>query len=122
MPSASIRISRSRARAGASLYGVRHDYAHRRYTELTGLPFPLVRTFSLTRDQIVLDRWGRLQVSEELGHSRLYISDAYLGGMTERAPKRCNPDYLRSLTPEAVAGLRASSDATMESRRWRGRR
>lgn len=105
----------TRAKAGAIVHGMRHDYAHRRYKELTGLPIPLVRTFSLTRDQILLDRWARLRVSEESGLERLYIGNRYLGAMTERAPKHCNPDYLRSLTPEAVAGLRANSDATLQS-------
>ena len=98
-----------RAQAGATIHGLRHDYAHRRYRELTGLPIPLVRRSALTGDQIVLDRWGRLQVSEELGHGRLNISNAYLGGLTERAPGHCDLAYLRALTPEAVAALRAGS-------------
>lgn len=106
---------RDAAGAAATTHGVRQGYGHRRYTELIGCPISLVRTFSLTRDQLMLDRSGRLQVSGDLGHRRLYISNAYLGGMTERVPQHCHPEYLRDLTLEAVVTLRASSGAALQS-------
>ena len=61
-------------------HGLRHLYAQNRYLELTGWLCPAVggiRELSDTDKQI--DRQARLQISTELGHSRLQITGVYLG-------------------------------------------
>ena len=71
------------AKSGFSnLHGLRHGYAQRRYLALTGWlsPFaggPLRK--GLSDGQKDLDIEARLQVSRELGHNRLEITNVYLG-------------------------------------------
>ena len=70
-------------RAGlSSMHGLRHDYAQKRYEELTGWKCPATggpdRTV-LSPEQKVLDQEARLTVSQELGHERTQIVTAYLG-------------------------------------------
>ncbi len=71
------------ASAGLSkLHGLRHEYAQRRYLELTGWLSPVAGGPSakeLTPEQKSRDREVRLLISEELGHSREQISTVYLG-------------------------------------------
>lgn len=71
------------AAAGMSkLHGLRHEYAQRRYHELTGWLAPVAggpASRDLTPEQKVLDRSVRLLISEELGHSREQITTVYLG-------------------------------------------
>lgn len=63
-------------------HGFRHAYAQRRYFALTGWPCPLAggkRRHQMTLEERERDRSARLQVSGELGHARLSITDTYLG-------------------------------------------
>jgi integrase len=63
-------------------HGFRHAYAQRRYKELTGWPCPLAggkRRHQLTDNEREQDRAARQQISGELGHGRLSITDTYLG-------------------------------------------
>lgn len=63
-------------------HGFRHAYAQRRYLALTGWPCPLAggkRRHQMTADERESDRSARLQISGELGHNRLAITDTYLG-------------------------------------------
>ncbi|AQV96392.1 integrase [Cupriavidus necator] len=70
-------------KAGMSkLHGLRHEYAQRRYQQLTGWPAPATGgpvSARLTQQQRVVDRAARLQVSAELGHNREEITAVYLG-------------------------------------------
>ncbi|MFQ5545602.1 MAG: phage integrase N-terminal domain-containing protein [Acidiferrobacterales bacterium] len=70
-------------RAGLSqTHGLRHAYAQSRYLELTGFKAPAAggpRRFVLTGDQQRLDTAARMQIAEELGHSRIGITHHYLG-------------------------------------------
>lgn len=74
-------------------HGERHHYANERYEQLTGVPSP-VRANILRSDRFSyianklglslhearkLDHQARRTVSEELGHSRISITNAYLG-------------------------------------------
>lgn len=70
-------------RAGLSkLHGLRHAYAQRRYKELTGWDAPIcggIVVKQLTPAQKKIDRWARMVLTEELGHSRIGITVNYLG-------------------------------------------
>ncbi|WP_312373666.1 phage integrase N-terminal domain-containing protein [Stutzerimonas nitrititolerans] len=85
------------ARAGLSkMHGLRHRYAQRRYTELTGRHAPAVQ--ATLKGQMIggeagwlgqvatptvtpplSDREARLLISNELGHERVAITNVYLG-------------------------------------------
>ncbi|WP_296405422.1 phage integrase N-terminal domain-containing protein [Psychrobacter sp.] len=61
-------------------HGLRHLYAQNRYLELTGLLCPAVGGVrELSDNEKKIDRQARLQISSELGHSRLQITGVYLG-------------------------------------------
>jgi len=63
-------------------HGLRHTYAARRYTALTGLKCPLEggpTSKMMTAAQRELVRRARLQISRELGHARISITVTYLG-------------------------------------------
>ncbi|MCP3870296.1 MAG: integrase [Gammaproteobacteria bacterium] len=64
------------------MHGLRHDYAQRRYEELTGWPSPAAggpTASVLTFEQKLIDQKTRLAISQELGHSRGQILSIYLG-------------------------------------------
>lgn len=77
------KYERSCTEAGLNrAHGLRHNYAQRRYEELTGWKAPVVggpKSGELTPEQKQLDRAARLQISEELGHHREEITAVYLG-------------------------------------------
>ena len=64
-------------------HGLRHAYAQRRYHELTGFACAVahngLKQSMMTAEQRRIDRVARLQVSQELGHSRKSIVNQYLG-------------------------------------------
>ena len=63
-------------------HGLRHDYAQRRYEELTGWKAPVAggpASKSLTKTQRARDKGARETISRELGHTREEISARYLG-------------------------------------------
>lgn len=63
-------------------HGLRHAYAQRRYQELTGWACPLAGgklRKDMTEAERERDRSARLQISGELGHARLSITNVYLG-------------------------------------------
>jgi hypothetical protein len=70
-------------RAGISqTHGLRHAYAQQRYFELTGFNAPAasgLRHCELTLEQQRLDTAARAQIAQELGHSRIDITNHYLG-------------------------------------------
>jgi integrase len=71
------------AKAGLrNTHGLRHAYAQRRYHMLTGQPCPVAGGKdwkAMSPSERVHDRAARRQVSAELGHARLKITDIYLG-------------------------------------------
>lgn len=71
------------SRAGMSkLHGLRHEYAQRRFRELTGFECPATggpTAKNLTPEQKANDLTARLQISRELGHNREAITAVYLG-------------------------------------------
>lgn len=79
--------------AGISFHPERHAYTHERYLEITGAPAPIEAGWSrkeritylathlnISEDEAKeVDRAARLQISIELGHNRVEITNAYLG-------------------------------------------
>jgi integrase len=70
-------------RAGVKhAHGLRHTYAQERYLQLTGWECPKrggLTSKQLTRQQKEKDRYARLLISQELGHSREQITVVYCG-------------------------------------------
>jgi integrase len=66
---------------GVTAHGLRHGFAHRRYSDVTGSPVP---TFGGGEVGKEMDRMGRMQASLELGHARPRITQAYLGGLMQQ--------------------------------------
>lgn len=65
-----------------NLHGLRHGYAQRRYRDLAGWDSVFAGGPSkkqMSPEQQAIDVQARLQVSQELGHNRLEITDVYLG-------------------------------------------
>lgn len=63
-------------------HGLRHQYAQDRYLEITGRECPKnggLRSRQLSPEDRKVDYAARLQISEELGHSREAITAVYLG-------------------------------------------
>ncbi|WJR67089.1 phage integrase N-terminal domain-containing protein [Neorhizobium sp. CSC1952] len=63
-------------------HGFRHAYAQNRYRTLTGQACPLAggkKWADMTAKEREADRAARRQISAELGHGRLKITDTYLG-------------------------------------------
>ena len=66
-------------------HGLRHGYAQNRYFELMGFPCPAVGGIrELTAEEKQKDKAIRLQISEELGHSRINITSTYLGSWSKK--------------------------------------
>lgn len=66
-------------------HGLRHGYAQARYFSLMNIQCPAVcgqRKLSVQEKE--RDREVRLQISEELGHSRLNITSIYLGSWSKK--------------------------------------
>jgi integrase len=81
---------------GVTPHGLRHEYAGDRYEAFAGVSPPVRGGASTDRAS---DATARLQVAEELGHSRKQISSAYLGSpRTERPRERASgPDPTEEL-------------------------
>ncbi len=65
-----------------NMHGHRHWYAQWRYRQLTGTPAPAAggKTYeTMNQEERAADYRARLIVSQELGHNRVDITDAYLG-------------------------------------------
>jgi hypothetical protein len=77
-----------------TFHGNRHEYAHERYEEKTGVQSPVVAGIEHGKEHIEhiasekeitfaqakeLDQQARLEISKELGHHRMEITNAYLG-------------------------------------------
>lgn len=69
--------------AGVSnAHGFRHAYAQWRYKVLTGWACPAAggpTVDTMTRADAARDRAARMEISHELGHGRLDVTDTYLG-------------------------------------------
>ncbi|WP_050387322.1 phage integrase N-terminal domain-containing protein [Bradyrhizobium pachyrhizi] len=74
-----------------NLHGHRHWYAQWRYQGLTGRPCPAAGgpTYErMSRIEKAADFRARMQISNELGHGRLAVTDTYLGSRFAKAQNR----------------------------------
>lgn len=74
--------AQTRAAGLGKAHGLRHDYAQSRYKTLTGWECPAAGGPSaeeMNQTDRHLDALARMQVSNELGHSRIDVTDTYLG-------------------------------------------
>jgi hypothetical protein len=74
-----------------NMHGHRHWYAQWRYAGLTGRPCPAAGgpTYErMSRAEKAADFRARMQVSNELGHGRLAVTDTYLGSRFAKAQNR----------------------------------
>lgn len=60
-------------------HGLRHEWANAKYKEITGVNSPIKGDDSGNVDK-ERDEFARIEIAEDLGHSRPAISSAYLGG------------------------------------------
>jgi integrase len=98
----------TKAKLGVTLHGLRHQYAVERYEKFSGTPAPVRGGAPVARE---VDRAARLQVAEELGHSRENITRAYLGGILKSPAKAEEArDGSEASSPEPVADPRASEE------------
>jgi integrase len=69
---------------GIMIHGLRHEYAVRRFMELTGLPAPVLRQAPLHAylDRMELVRRAQKQIAVELGHGRASVASAYIGSLS----------------------------------------
>ena len=64
------------------VHGLRHEYAQRRYAELTGRPSPACggpTSRQLDASQKLADQAARMKISVEMGHGREQVTSIYLG-------------------------------------------
>jgi len=86
----------TKAKLGITIHGLRHQYAAERYEKFAGTPAPVRGGAPVARE---VDRAARLQVADELGHSRENVTGAYLGGILKQ------PAPARSATSAPTASL-----------------
>lgn len=67
----------------SKLHGLRHNYAQWRYKQLTGENPPAqggIKRAEMTPEQAHCDILARREISRELGHDRIDVTNVYLGG------------------------------------------
>ena len=98
----------TKAKLGVTLHGLRHQYAVERYEKFSGTPAPVRGGAPVARE---VDRAARLQVAEELGHSRENITGAYLGGILKSPTKGGEaPTASAEAQQEPHGGVRAPEE------------
>lgn len=109
----------TQGKLGVTAHGLRHQYAGRRYAQITGMGAPVAQgaPLQVTEDVRTADRIAREQISRELGHSRPDITHAYTGSlpMMERSRKKQiqewvqrtegSPDFCRALRDAGIASV-----------------
>lgn len=100
----------TRADQGVTPHGLRHGYAHERYTELTGEMPPVSGT--PVRDRKV-DHEARSRLSLEMGHVRPHITGAYIGP-TKRTKRYVQRNIETVLKPASDKDVRSSMDLMRE--------
>jgi integrase len=64
------------------VHGLRHEYAQRRYAELTGWPCPAsggMTSKQLRASEKIVDQTARRQLTMDMGHFREQVTSVYLG-------------------------------------------
>jgi site-specific recombinase XerC len=73
---AETKLGLTRSQLGSTMHGMRHGFVHRTYKDITGLPVP-IKGGALGKIDWQTHHWALLQVSKEVGHSRVEIVGAY---------------------------------------------
>lgn len=83
---------------GVTVHGLRHQYAARRYAQLTGMAVPVSVNAprQVTQEVRDADLAAREQISRELGHFRPSITQAYTGSLSkmDRARRQRIKDWV----------------------------
>lgn len=105
----------TRTQLGITLHGLRHEYAVRRFEELTGLPAPVLRQAPLAAYAARMDavRSARGQIAAELGHGRAQVASAYLGALPILREEQAKAQNVASRLAERAPQLRAMQIATL---------
>jgi hypothetical protein len=64
------------------LHGLRYNYAQKRYYEITGFKCKFAGgkdRIKMNNDEKIIDKTARLIISNELGHSRINVTNIYIG-------------------------------------------
>lgn len=102
---------------GVTAHGLRHQYAARRYRQITGMDTPVSALGPDRIDEGVkqVDLQARVEISKSLGHFRPDITRAYVGSLPALAKNRKkNVDQWIALTEGDVAFREALQEAGIE--------
>jgi len=80
------KVGLTKAGCGFTPHGLRHGYLNELYTELTG-ELSRAQGGEMASLEAADDRYARLKVSKEAGHSRHQIANCYLGSGVKQPPK-----------------------------------
>jgi hypothetical protein len=77
----------TRSELGVTSHGLRHEFAARKYEQLTGMrpQVEAVQPSSHYRENDEQDHLARLEISQQLGHWRKDVTSAYIGSTTTLA-------------------------------------
>lgn len=87
----------SRSGLGVTAHGLRHQFAARRYQEISGFGAPVTAHAPATNSVVAeADLQARTELSRELGHFRPSITQAYTGSfqMRDRASNRRTQEWI----------------------------
>jgi hypothetical protein len=93
---------------GIKLHGLRHEYAVRRFLELTGLPAPVLRQAPLSAyaSRMPLVRQARAQIAAELGHGRASVVSAYIGSLPTLREEKKQTELAGQIVGQHLAALK----------------
>jgi integrase len=111
------RVGITKAGLGVTAHGLRHQYAARRYKEISGLDVPVsaAAPLHITEEVREADLAARTAVSRELGHFRPTVTQAYVGSLSMLERQRGarirqwvqltegNPEFCKALAAAGVS-------------------
>lgn len=103
---------------GVTAHGLRHEYAARRYKQITGMDTPVSSLAPSVIDEGArhADRIAREEISKDLGHFRSNITTAYVGSLPALVKNRKkNVDMWIALTEGNEEFLRVVKEAGIKS-------
>lgn len=118
------KVGISRQQLGVTAHGLRHQYAARRYNQITGFGAPVGKNapMAITPDVRDADLQARMEITRQLGHFRPDLPQSYLGslGMLEKARRERMQDWIQR-TEENPAFQQCMKEARIGSA-WLGGR
>lgn len=93
------KVGVTRDQLGVTAHGLRHQYAARRYNQITGFGAPVGKSapLAITPDIKEADLQARMEITRQLGHFRADVPQAYLGSlnMLEKGRKERMQDWIQ---------------------------